>query len=75
MVRGRHYPWRAKCGRRYLDRRTIVPHAVPEPFVQAAILRALRELRLPDAFDAAMRALSHPLAAVRLEAVGVVGCA
>jgi HEAT repeat protein len=45
----------------------------PEPFVQVAILRALRELRLSDAFDPALRALSHPLAAVRLEAVGVVG--
>jgi HEAT repeat protein len=47
--------------------------AHPEPFVQVAILRALRELRLTDAFDPAMRALSHPRAAVRLEAVGVVG--
>jgi HEAT repeat protein len=41
--------------------------------VQAAILRALRELRLSDALDPALRALSHPLASVRLEAVGVAG--
>ncbi|CAG4921197.1 HEAT repeat domain-containing protein [Paraburkholderia saeva] len=44
-----------------------------EPFVQTAVLRALRALRLADAFDPALRALSHPLAAVRLEAVGVLG--
>ncbi|CAG4887348.1 HEAT repeat domain-containing protein [Paraburkholderia gardini] len=44
-----------------------------EPFVQMAVLRALRELRLADAFDPALRALSHSLAAVRLEAVGVLG--
>ena len=47
--------------------------ANPDPFVQAAILRALRELRLSDALDPALRALSHPLASVRLEAVGVAG--
>ncbi|SEA77649.1 HEAT repeat domain-containing protein [Paraburkholderia sartisoli] len=44
-----------------------------EPFVQVAVLRALRELRLADAFDPALRALSHSLATVRLEAVGVLG--
>jgi HEAT repeat protein len=47
--------------------------ANPDPFVQAAILRALRELRLSDALNPALRALSHPLASVRLEAVGVAG--
>src|SRR5471032_2460920 len=31
--------------------------ANPDPFVQAAILRALRELRLSDALDPALRAL------------------
>jgi HEAT repeat protein len=44
-----------------------------EPSVQAAVLHALRELRVADAFDPAMRALSHSLASVRLEAVGVLG--
>jgi HEAT repeat protein len=44
-----------------------------DAFVQAAVLRALRELRIAGAFDPALRALSHPLAAVRLEAVGVLG--
>jgi len=45
----------------------------PEPSIQAAVLHALRELRVADAFDPAMRALRHPLAPVRLEAVGVLG--
>jgi HEAT repeat protein len=44
-----------------------------EPFVQTAVLRSLRELRVAYAFDPALRALSHSLAAVRLEAVGVLG--
>jgi len=48
-----------------------VGHALP--FVQTSILRALRELRYAGAFDAALRALAHNQAAVRLEAVGVLG--
>lgn len=45
----------------------------PEPFVQAAALRALRELRSADAFEPALRALAHDDASVRIEAVGVLG--
>jgi HEAT repeat protein len=42
-------------------------------FVQASVLRALRELRYPGAFDVALRSLSSEQAAVRFEAVGVLG--
>ena len=45
----------------------------PEPFMKAAILRALRELRYADAFSAAVRALDHDDSGVRIEAVGVLG--
>ncbi len=45
----------------------------PAPFVQRAILRALRELRYADAFAPALRALEHDDANVRIEAVGVLG--
>lgn len=44
-----------------------------EPFVQAAVLRGLRELRYADAFEPALHALSHDDASVRIEAVGVLG--
>jgi HEAT repeat protein len=47
--------------------------ARPEPFALAAVLRALRKLRFPDAFSPALRALSHDDANVRIEAVGVLG--
>jgi HEAT repeat protein len=42
-------------------------------FVQASVLRALRELRYSGAFDAASAALAHEEPSVRLEAVGVLG--
>jgi HEAT repeat protein len=42
-------------------------------FVQASVLRALRELRYAGAFDAASAALAHDQPSVRLEAVGVLG--
>ncbi len=45
----------------------------PEPFLQAAVLRALRELRYADAFSPAVRALDHDDPKVRIEAVGVLG--
>lgn len=45
----------------------------PEPFVKAAVLRALRELRFANAFTPALSALAHDDAKVRIEAVGVVG--
>ncbi|WP_035996232.1 HEAT repeat domain-containing protein [Paraburkholderia caribensis] len=45
----------------------------PEPFVKAAVLRGLRELRYADAFSAAVRALDHDDSSVRIEAVGVLG--
>ncbi|HWT39625.1 MAG TPA: HEAT repeat domain-containing protein [Paraburkholderia sp.] len=45
----------------------------PAPFVQRAILRALRELRCADAFAPALRALEHEDSNVRIEAVGVLG--
>jgi HEAT repeat protein len=45
----------------------------PEPFVRAAILRGLRELRFGEAFDPALHALSDSAPSVRLEAVGVLG--
>lgn len=44
-----------------------------EPFVQTSVFRALRELRFAGAFDSALRALDHSQAAVRLEAIGVLG--
>ena len=44
-----------------------------EPFVRRAVLRGLRELRFPDAFDPAMEALADAQADVRLEAVAVLG--
>ncbi|MEI5998196.1 HEAT repeat domain-containing protein [Paraburkholderia bengalensis] len=45
----------------------------PEPFLQAAVLRALRELRYADAFSPAVRALDHDDPKVRIEAVGMLG--
>ena len=45
----------------------------PEPFVRAAALRALRELRFADAFDPALHALADATPGVRLEAVAVLG--
>ena len=45
----------------------------PEPFVRAAALRGLRELRFGAAFDPALHALADVSSAVRLEAVGVLG--
>ncbi|MEK2602041.1 HEAT repeat domain-containing protein [Burkholderia arboris] len=45
----------------------------PEPFVRGAVLRGLRELRAPDAFAPALRALDASTAAVRAEAVVVLG--
>ncbi|WP_133646117.1 HEAT repeat domain-containing protein [Paraburkholderia flava] len=44
-----------------------------EPFVRAAALRALRELRYEGALEPALAALRAPEAAVRLEAVSVLG--
>lgn len=44
-----------------------------EAFVRAASLRALRELRLPEAFDPALHNLQDSDALVRREAVGVLG--
>ena len=51
--------------RRWADR--------PEPFVRGAVLRGLRELRDPDAFAPALHALDADAAAVRAEAVAVLG--
>ncbi|MFM0617439.1 HEAT repeat domain-containing protein [Paraburkholderia nemoris] len=51
--------------RRWVDR--------PEPFVRAAALRALRELRFADAFGPALHALADATPGVRLEAVAVLG--
>lgn len=45
----------------------------PEPFVRAATLRALRELRFADAFEPALQALADTTPSVRLEAVAVLG--
>ena len=45
----------------------------PEPFVRAAALRGLRELRYSDAFEPALQALADTAPSVRLEAVGVLG--
>ncbi|MDR9029069.1 hypothetical protein FEP55_04427 [Burkholderia multivorans] len=44
-----------------------------EPSVRAAVLRGLRELRDPDAYAPALRALEDGTAAVRAEAVAVLG--
>jgi HEAT repeat protein len=44
-----------------------------DPFVLAAVLRALRELRYADALQPALRALTHDDDAVRAEAVVVLG--
>lgn len=44
-----------------------------EPFVRASALRALRELRLEDAAAPALLALTDDAAAVRREAVGILG--
>jgi len=44
-----------------------------DAFVQAAILRGLRELRYADAFEPALRALEHDDDSVRAEAVVVLG--
>lgn len=52
----------------------LVPHASDaDAFVCSAALRALRELRVPEAATPAMAALDHPDAGVRREAVGVLG--
>ncbi|WP_137955478.1 HEAT repeat domain-containing protein [Burkholderia sp. 4M9327F10] len=45
----------------------------PEPFVRAATLRALRELRVAVAFEPALEALADATPSVRLEAVAVLG--
>lgn len=42
------------------------------PFIKASVLRALRELRVPEAQGAALVLLEHPDARVRREAVGVL---
>ncbi|MPW18013.1 HEAT repeat domain-containing protein [Paraburkholderia sp. CNPSo 3157] len=55
----------------------------PEPFVKAAVLRALRELRVADAFAPALRALApladiaarDPDAEIRRAAIGALGFA
>lgn len=44
-----------------------------DPFVLAAVLRGLRELRHPGALDAALRATRHVDDAVRVEAVVLLG--
>lgn len=44
-----------------------------DPFLRATVLRGLRELRCPDAFALALRALGDIAAAVRSEAIGVLG--
>jgi len=44
-----------------------------QPFVQAAVLRGLRELRYADSFEPSLRALTHDDAGVRIEAVSVLG--
>lgn len=44
-----------------------------DPFVQASVLRALRELRYADALEPALRALTHSDDSVRVEAVVVLG--
>ena len=44
-----------------------------DPFVQAAALRALRELVIPDALSAALKALRSPAPEVRREGLGVIG--
>ncbi len=52
----------------------LIPWAErPEPFARQAALRGLRELRCPDAFAVASHALSDDVAAVRLEAIAVLG--
>src|SRR5690606_24867221 len=50
-----------------------VDDADADPFVHSALLRALRELRVPKAFAAAMAGLESGSAPVRREAVGVLG--
>src|SRR5579859_3864828 len=45
----------------------------PAPFVRASIFRALRELRYPGVFDAALAALDDAHGPVRVEAVAVLG--
>lgn len=44
-----------------------------DPFLRATVLRGLRELRCPDAFALAHRALGDVTAAVRFEAISVLG--
>lgn len=52
----------------------LLPHAGDaDPFVCAAALRGLKELRLPAAAQPATLALQHADAEVRREAVGVLG--
>ncbi|MHB1186452.1 HEAT repeat domain-containing protein [Thiobacillus sp.] len=45
----------------------------PQPFVQAALFRALRELRRPEAFVPALAALASDDTGVRCAALGVLG--
>ncbi|MFF7709011.1 HEAT repeat domain-containing protein [Pseudomonas sp. NPDC007930] len=44
-----------------------------EAFVRVSALRALRELRLPASAEVALAALADPAAAIRREAVGILG--
>ncbi|MBX8574010.1 HEAT repeat domain-containing protein [Pseudomonas cichorii] len=44
-----------------------------DPFVRGSALRALRELRLPASAQVAREALNDPAAAIRREAVGILG--
>src|SRR6185437_6028415 len=44
-----------------------------DPFVRESILHGLRELRSPHAFSAAIHSLNDDVAAVRLEAIAVLG--
>lgn len=48
-------------------------HADASAFELGALLRGLRELRLPEAFGPALEAVNHVDARVRQEAVGVLG--
>jgi HEAT repeat protein len=52
----------------------LLPHAGDlDPFVLVAVLRALRELRVEASYAPACAALAHPQAAVRREAIAVLG--
>lgn len=48
-------------------------HAYADPYARAALLRGVRELRLPAAATPALEALADASANVRREAVGVLG--